>query len=91
MSTTTAIPVSLVLPHITLAGHIRHDRGAGTLDLLDEEGVERLSTDLSVYGCVAGIPKRSVLRQGIPGFPTIRIWLQWLLSLVWKRSGLTHV
>src|SRR5699024_5347211 len=55
MSTTTAIPVSLVLPHITLTGHIRHDRGAGTLDLLDEEGVERLSTDLSVYGCVAGM------------------------------------
>lgn len=55
MSTTTAIPVSLVLPHITLTGHIRHDRGAGTLDLLDEKGVERLSTDLSVYGCVAGM------------------------------------
>src|SRR5699024_151427 len=53
MSTTTALPVSLVLPHVTLTGHIRHDRGAGTLDLLDEQGVERLSTDLSVYGYVA--------------------------------------
>ena len=55
MSTTTALPVSLVLPHVTLTGHIRHDRGAGTLDLLDEQGVERLSTDLSVYGYVAGM------------------------------------
>jgi hypothetical protein len=55
MSRITAIPVSLVFPHITLTGHIRHDRGAGTLDLLDEEGVERLSTDPSVYGCVAGM------------------------------------
>ena len=53
MSTTTALPVSLVLPHVTLTGHIRHDRGAGTLDLLDEQGAERLSTDLSVYGYVA--------------------------------------
>ena len=42
MAITTACPVSLVLPHITPTGHSRHDRGAGTLDLVDEEGVERL-------------------------------------------------
>src|SRR5699024_3471638 len=60
-SATTMSPVALAASclacHLTVpqsSANILHDRGAGTLDLLYEEGVERLTSELSAYGYIAG-------------------------------------
>lgn len=42
--------VTVTFPYLSLTGQLVHDRAAGVLELMTDEGPERLSVNLDVYG-----------------------------------------
>lgn len=52
--TLTKDDVTVAFPGLQLSGRLVHDRAHGVLELITEEGPERLSANLMAYGLVAG-------------------------------------